>query len=127
MGKHKKIPEHIRRPGREGDWQLDNIDETPLTDHADNRLSCRAISADQVQRVIDHGRQIHERHATKYFVGDKEIANDRSLADCDGIHVVCDPGGNVVLTAYRNRELNKQKHTLGQRPRRLGLKRRFRT
>lgn len=127
MGKHKTIPEHVRRPGRDSDWQQDEIEETPLTDHAGERVSSRGISADQIQRVVDQGRKTHERHATIYFVGAKEIVNDKSLADCDGIHVICDSGGNVVLTAYRNKQLHQEKQHLGQRPRRDGLKRRYRS
>lgn len=65
------------------------------------RVAGRGISQEQVQRVIDHGRELHQRHATIYFVGDREIAIDKSLSDCDGIHVVCAPNGTTVITAYR--------------------------
>lgn len=111
---------------RDKDFSLDQLDETPLTNHAVGRTSGRGISPEQVQRVIDHGRCIHERHSTIYFVGDKEVADDRTLDDCNGIHVVCAPIGNVVITVYRNKHLNKEKFTLGQKRRKDGLKRRFR-
>lgn len=96
-----------------------------LTDHARNRTSGRAISEEQIQRVINLGRETHERHATIYFVGNKEIAKDKSLSDCDGIHVVCAPNSCVVITTYRNKQYSAERYTRGQKPRREAVKRRY--
>lgn len=99
--------------------------EAPLTDHARKRLSGRGISSEQIQRVIDHGRESHQRHATIYFIGDREIAQDKSLSDCDGIHVICAPNGSTVLTAYRNKTYTEKRYFGNQKPRKGLVKSRY--
>jgi hypothetical protein len=109
---------NLKRSGRMiDDWDSMSLDAAPLTDHARNRVSARAITQEQIQRVIDHGREVHQRHATIYFVGDREIQQDKSLIDCDGIHVICAPNGSTVLTAYRNKTLIEKRYFANKRPR----------
>ena len=108
---------------REGSQELT---DAPLTDHAMDSVYRRSISKEQIQRTIDNGREVYARHAVIYFVGEKEIKEDRSMEDCRGIHVVCGPDNGVVITAYRNDDLHQVKYTLGHKPRNGGIRRRFR-
>jgi hypothetical protein len=108
------------------DWNKVNLDEAPpLTYHARQRTSSRGIAAEQVQKVIDHGREVHQRHAVIYFIGDREIARDKSLSDCDGIHVVCAPNGGAVLTVYRNKEFTQDRSFANQKPKRQCIGKRY--
>lgn len=67
----------------------------------------------------------NQRHAVIYFVGSNEIDKDKSLADCDGIHVVCSTSGGSVLTAYRNKVFTEKRYSSGQRPRRGRVKSKY--
>jgi len=125
----KKLTGKSREPHRTGekirDWDNIELVSPPLTDHARTRLESRAISEEQIQRVVDCGREVHERHATVYFVGSREIAKDKTLEECDGVHVICAPNGSAVITAYRNKTYRLDRSTSNQKPRWEKKKRRY--
>lgn len=95
---------------------------TRLTDHARLRMAQRGISFDAVKTVLELGRRAFVRGARVHVIGRREVekatAKGANLEDLSGVHVVCDPEG-VVLTVYRNHELN-----LRDKKRRSGRRRR---
>jgi hypothetical protein len=56
-----------------------------------------------------YGRVIYARHAKWYVIGRKEAqwcgVSGVELRSFEGIHVVCDPRTEEVITAFRNRRL----------------------
>ncbi|QOX80876.1 DUF4258 domain-containing protein (plasmid) [Trichlorobacter lovleyi] len=118
MRRHEEAYKSLHKAGRRiDDWDTVELTDIPFTYHAREKVSGRAISEEQIRRVIDGGREVHHRHATVFFVGSKEIAQDRSLADCEGIHVVCSPNAAVVITVYRNKVFTERRYQSGQCPR----------
>ena len=87
-----------------------------FTQHALLRMSQRGISTEQVLSVMAHGRKVHARGAVHYVFGKKEVQEfkeaDIDFSDLDGIHVVCDPSSEYVLTTYKNDDFRglKPKH-----------------
>lgn len=82
---------------------------TRLTDHARLRMAQRGISFDAVRTVLELGRRAFVRGARVHVIGRLEVQKaskwGANLEGLNGVHVVCDPSG-VVLTVYRNRDLN---------------------
>ncbi len=80
-----------------------------LTNHLRRRMSRRWISADALVAVLAYGRTAHVRGAKIHVIGRKEVNRYRrqgiELDSFEGIHVVCTSTEEVVLTAYRNRNL----------------------
>ena len=82
-----------------------------LTDHARTRMSVRGIREWQVEQVLLYGRETHVRNSTIYAVGNKEIREyGKFLEACKGIHVLCSPDNEAVITTYRNHSLRRLKH-----------------
>jgi len=85
-------------------------------------MAQRGISFDAVRTVLEFGRRAFVRGARVHVIGRREVlkasAKGANLEELNGLHVVCDPSG-VVLTVYRNQELN-----LRDKTRRSGRRRR---
>ena len=78
-----------------------------FTSHAIHRMDERGISQEAVDLAVSYGRAVHERGATIYAIGRKEVQRYRSqgvdLSDQEGIQVVCNKAGGI-MTVYRNRD-----------------------
>ena len=63
--------------------------------------------------ALEHGRALFIRGALVYVIGRREVRDGRALGvdldPLDGLHVVCSTDG-VVITAYRNKQLNPRDH-----------------
>ena len=92
-----------------------------LTRHARTRTSARRCGLAAIAAALTYGRVAHVRGAEIHAIGRKEVLQFRrrgvDLQAFEGIQVVCQPGGGLVLTVYRNRDFR------GMRPRRRGLSR----
>jgi len=76
-----------------------------LTKHAISRMDERSIDKWQVDQVLAYGRSCYNRKAIIYAVGRKEVKeHGRFLESCEGVHVICSPGDNIVMTTYRNHD-----------------------
>jgi len=88
---------------------LEYGDKCTVTLHGRERMSQRRISEQEVQVVIDCGRELHLRGAVVYAVGRREVERYQrvglDLSGCDGLQVVCDKAGTVITT-YRNRDFS---------------------
>tara|TARA_B100000678_G_scaffold283835_1_gene284471 strand:- start:565 stop:882 length:318 start_codon:yes stop_codon:yes gene_type:complete len=80
-----------------------------LTNHSLRRMAQRGIRQAALMGVLRHGRCLYVRGAQLYVVGKREVQSaaqkSLDLRHLEGIHVVCSPEG-VVLTVYRNKNLN---------------------
>lgn len=78
------------------------------TFHAALRMQQRGLSPEQIDLVLQYGREVHQRGIVYFVIGRKEVqqfaGGDIDLSGCEGIHVLVSPDGWVVTT-YRNREL----------------------
>lgn len=85
-----------------------------LTDHARMRLGARRIPVEAIEIALLFGRERYVKGATYYVIGRKEVERHKGtgvdLGRFEGVHVVCTKA-DVVMTAYRNRDLT------GLRPR----------
>lgn len=84
--------------------------EQGITLHAAERMTSRCISQTDIELTRSFGRMVHVRGAAIAAIGRREIAQyaDKvDLSDLDGVTVVLDPTGTVVVTAYRNRSLRQ--------------------
>ncbi len=92
-----------------------------LTDHARMRIDARRIPSVAVEMAFLFGRERHVKGATYFVIGRKEVERHRligvELGRFEGVHVVC-AEDEVVVTAFRNRDLS------GLRPRGSRRKRR---
>jgi hypothetical protein len=82
-----------------------------LSQHAEMRMSQRAIDLEQVQLVLSYGRLIHSRRARYYVMGRKEIERlEKKGLDVGGlenIQVVVAEKSNLILTVYRNKDFRQ--------------------
>jgi len=100
------------------------MEQLILTEHAKIRMTARRIPAVAVEMTLLYGREKHVKGATFYAIGRREVERFKDtgvdLSEYEGIQVVC-AQGDVVVTAYRNRDFS------GLRPRRpRGRSRRLR-
>jgi len=92
-------------------YHSEKSSEVILTDHARTRMSTRGIREWQIEQVLLYGRQSHIRSSTIYTVGRKEIKEyGKFLESCEGIHVLCSPQNQAVITTYRNHDMRGLKH-----------------
>ena len=89
-----------------------------ITRHARLRTGARRFGVAAVEAAMSYGRVVHVRGAEIHVIGRKEVLRFRrrgiDLRAFDGMQVVCAPGGDLILTVYRNRDFRKL------RPRRRG-------
>ena len=89
-----------------------------MTRHAQFRTGTRRCGLAAIEAALAYGRVAHVRGAEIHAIGRKEVVRYRrhgiDLRTFEGIQVVCQPGGGLVLTVYRNRDFR------GMRPRRRG-------
>ena len=89
-----------------------------LTEHARIRMNARRIPTTAVEMALLFGREKHVRGATFFAIGRREVnwfgLNGVDLRRYEGIQVIC-AEGNVVVTAYRNKDLSNLR---SRRPRR---------
>lgn len=82
-----------------------------LTRHAQERTHARGFRLQAVRVALEYGRLIHVRGAEIYVLGRKEVIRMRhrgiDLRSFEGMQVVCKPGSNLIMTAYRNRDFGK--------------------
>jgi hypothetical protein len=87
-----------------------------LTRHARQRSAARRVGVAAIEAALEYGRVFHVRGAEIHVIGRKEVFRYRrrgvDLREYEGVQVVCQPGGGLILTAYRNRDFR------GLRPRR---------
>ena len=80
-----------------------------LTEHARIRMDARRIGTTAVEMALLFGREKHVRGATFYAIGRREVnwfgLNGIDLRGYEGIQVIC-AEDNVVVTAYRNKDLS---------------------
>lgn len=77
--------------------------------HALNRQAQRNLTFDDVQFVLQHGRQVHSAGALHIFLGGRDIPADRALERRYGrlegtilvLHLSADEP--IIVTTYRNR------------------------
>lgn len=90
-------------------------DTLKLTDHGRRRMAQRGVRPHQLTAVLSWGRRAMVRGVEIYVVGHREVrsASEQGvdLADLEGLHVVCSHN-DVVLTVYRNKQLNLRDHRL---------------
>ena len=79
---------------------------TNITTHAILRMGSRRIRPVDVDIVINYGRMSYARGAVIYAVGRKEMAfcqkEGTTCNRAQGLHVVCAPDDDTVITVYRN-------------------------
>lgn len=79
-----------------------------ITDHAQLRMSQRAIREQDIELVFEFGRRFHKNGVEGRVVGKKEVDKAMKkgidLRRVDGIHVVFCEGS--IITTYRNHNLN---------------------
>lgn len=72
-------------------------------------MSQRGISEEDIDLVLRYGRRKYTRHAILYVVGRKEVNALRDkiegIEDVEGVHVLTATDSDVILTTYRNRNL----------------------
>lgn len=87
----------------------EDLPQPQLSEHAVLRCLARGIPVVAVQAALEYGRVIHGQHAKMYVIGRKEAdrfeAEGVDLRDYEGVHVVCDPQTEIVLTTFRNHSL----------------------
>ncbi len=77
-----------------------------ISKHAQQRMSTRAINEWQIDQVLRYGRASHTRNALIYAIGKREVKEyGKFLEVCAGIHVLCSPTDNTIVTTYRNNDL----------------------
>jgi len=80
----------------------------PLTKHALARMHTRHICLTDIAIAMAYGRSYYVRGAVVYVMGRREIASCKGEglpADrLAGLQVVCSPGGDTVITVYRNND-----------------------
>lgn len=90
-----------------------------LTRHAWSRMGGRSISPDAVAMVLDYGHLVREKGAAHYVVRRKEVKRYKrqgiELAAFEGIHVLCSAGEEVVMTAYRNKNMKSLRPVMRRR------------
>lgn len=78
------------------------------TFHAALRMRQRGFTPEQVDLVLQYGREVHQCGIVYLVIGRKEVqqfsGEDIDLSCCEGIHVLVSSDGWGVTT-YRNREL----------------------
>lgn len=79
-----------------------------VSDHAQLRMSQRAIKARDLELVFKFGRRFHKDGIEGRVVGKKEVRKAMKkgvdLRRVDGIHVIFADG--CIVTTYRNHNLN---------------------
>lgn len=94
-----------------------------LTRHARCRSGARRVGVAAIEAALEYGRVVYVRGAEIHVIGRKEVFRYRrhgiDLREYEGIQVVCQPGGGLILTAYRNRDFR------GLRPHRRYLSRKL--
>ena len=89
-----------------------------LTKHALDRMNSRRFSPDVVDKIMNYGRVVFIRGAAIHVIGKKEVRKFQekgiNLSAYEGIHVVCTPTDDSVLTVYKNKDFR------GLRPKRRG-------
>ncbi len=84
--------------------------QTPfrMTRHAELRTGARRCGLEAIEAALTYGRVVHVRGAEIHAIGRKEVIQFRcrgiDLRAFEGVQVVCQPGGGLVLTVYRNRD-----------------------
>lgn len=78
-----------------------------LTNHASKRISQRGISTQDIELVLEFGRQVRSRGAVFYVIGKKEIERyykiEPRLSELNGLQVITS-GEDVVITVYCNKD-----------------------
>lgn len=82
-----------------------------LTDHAADRLRQRRIPEAALAAVLSYGRRIFVRGSQVRAIGRREVARFQAagidLRPFEGLHVLLDPSGRQVITAYRNHDFRR--------------------
>ncbi|MFC1586504.1 DUF4258 domain-containing protein [Fibrobacterota bacterium] len=80
-----------------------------ITSHANRRMSLRGVSQRAIQAALQFGRVVHTRGAEIYAIRKKEVLKFKDYLDpkWEGLHVVCTPHGNAVMTAYKNKNFSR--------------------
>lgn len=77
-----------------------------LTDHAVQRMSQRGIAKNDVELVMDYGKEIFAKGAVYYVIGKKEIKKygkqEPRLKKLEGMRVITSTDDTKVITTYRN-------------------------
>jgi hypothetical protein len=106
------------RPRQSRGKQEGDVAQLLLTEHARIRMDARRIGTTAVEMALLFGREKHVRGATFFAIGRREVnwfgLNGVDLRRYEGIQVIC-AEDNVVVTAYRNKDLSNLR---SRRPRR---------
>ena len=100
--------------------KLNQIPDNPiyLTKHALDRMNSRRFSSEALDNILKYGRAVFIRGAAIHVIGKKEVRKFQekgiNLSAYEGIHVVCTPTDDSVLTVYKNKDFR------GLRPKRRG-------
>ncbi|MBF0302727.1 MAG: DUF4258 domain-containing protein [Desulfamplus sp.] len=85
-----------------------------VTHHAWRRMCGRSVSPDDISSVLMYGRAVYVRGAQIHSIGKQEVKEYKKdgvdLSHAEGIHVVCSPDNQVIITVYRNHDFRNLKH-----------------
>lgn len=79
-----------------------------LTEHAIQRMSQRGIKANDIELVMDYGKEIYAKGVIYYVLGKKEVKRYSKqvprLKQLEGIRVITSTHNCDIITVYRNCE-----------------------
>jgi len=79
--------------------------------HTKRRMNERGITPKMVELALNFGRRIHAPGTLFYFVGKRDMKKitcfSRDVDRLEGTTLVLDPGENVVITCFKNKNFLK--------------------
>lgn len=80
-----------------------------ISQHADYRMSKRGIGSRDIELALQYGREIYAKSALFYVIGRKEVERYSDvcpvLREAEGVHVLLHSRSGVILTVYRNQNI----------------------
>lgn len=85
------------------------LDDIRFSQHGWRRLRSRGVRYSGVVAAFEHGRIVFERGACIRLIGRQEVARafrkGFDISQHEGVHVVCCPETDIVITLFRNKDL----------------------
>ena len=96
-----------------------SLDDIRFTQHGWRRLQSRGVRYAGVVAAFEHGRIIFERGACIRVIGKREVSRARrkgiDISRHEGVHVVCCPETDTVITVFRNHDLQTRPNRRSRR------------
>lgn len=87
---------------------FDTSGRIALTTHAQQRMAQRNLSLPDIEFILHYGQHFHRAGVVFFYLRRKDIPTDmlreKSIAQLEGVAVVCSSDSPTVVTVWRNRE-----------------------